>query len=566
MNNVVASEPSPNSDNSQVSDTHTSTRREQSQAIQGISERSSSPNTKTSEATNAHRVWLSRVINRRSLSLVVLVVVIRSLAGLADWQSLSQDPDSYARLAVTLSKTGIYGFESDQGTVSATAFRPPLYPWLMSWLVGDGKVQPVGVFALHVVLSLAIAGLTTGIADRLSIPFPLAAGFLVTIDPLLTRASQQVMTELLATALGLAVWRLWLVIWPPVAFCTVDALHSQRTWWQWLAIVALSLSFGLSILARPTAAIWLALTVLVMLRIGCPCWKRRANDVAIVSLMVAACLCPWMLRNLSQLGQPIWATSHGGYTLLLANNPSIYKHFEERGADRGWDAEAFHAAWARRGFVDRMQMLPDSYWLANADNSSAKDTTDTAATNRAATERVADVDNSEGQSGVGKEARQNVPSIKAGYSSGRLEVRSLGELQDDRLAYAIARQTILSHPQTFAKSCVYRLSWFWSCWPYGVGRLQSVVIGAWYIALLVIALVGLRQAMIGGWALFLRQWLPALTLVIALSCVHSVYWSNMRMRCPTMPTVYLLALLSLKPLTCRGSSTTSRASHPVKSD
>jgi hypothetical protein len=35
-------------------------------------------------------------------------------------------------------------------------------------------------------------------------------------------------------------------------------------------------------------------------------------------------------------------------------------------------------------------------------------------------------------------------------------------------------------------------------------------------------------------------WLWGLLLMVALTAVHSVYWSNMRMRAPAMPIVYLL--------------------------
>ena len=43
--------------------------------------------------------------------------------------------------------------------------------------------------------------------------------------------------------------------------------------------------------------------------------------------MVAAAvatLAPWALRNARALGEPVWTTTHGGYTLALANNPTYY--------------------------------------------------------------------------------------------------------------------------------------------------------------------------------------------------------------------------------------------------
>ena len=36
-------------------------------------------------------------------------------------------------------------------------------------------------------------------------------------------------------------------------------------------------------------------------------------------------LSPWAIRNQLQFGRPIVTTTHGGYTLLLANNPEFYQ-------------------------------------------------------------------------------------------------------------------------------------------------------------------------------------------------------------------------------------------------
>ncbi len=50
-------------------------------------------------------------------------------------------------------------------------------------------------------------------------------------------------------------------------------------------------------------------------------------------------LAPWAIRNQLIFGRPILTTTHGGYTLLLGNNPSFYEHL--RSALRGsvWSAE-----------------------------------------------------------------------------------------------------------------------------------------------------------------------------------------------------------------------------------
>jgi hypothetical protein len=45
---------------------------------------------------------------------------------------------------------------------------------------------------------------------------------------------------------------------------------------------------------------------------------------------------PWAIRNWQVFGRPIVTTTHGGYTLWLANNPVYYREVVEAGAS-AWD-------------------------------------------------------------------------------------------------------------------------------------------------------------------------------------------------------------------------------------
>ena len=40
---------------------------------------------------------------------------------------------------------------------------------------------------------------------------------------------------------------------------------------------------------------------------------------------MTAVLAPWAVRNALVLGEPVWTTTHGGYTLALANNEVYYR-------------------------------------------------------------------------------------------------------------------------------------------------------------------------------------------------------------------------------------------------
>ena len=56
-------------------------------------------------------------------------------------------------------------------------------------------------------------------------------------------------------------------------------------------------------------------------------------------MTIALVLLPWMIRNLVVLGDPIWTTTHGGYTLALANNPVYYREILDGPPGRVWTGE-----------------------------------------------------------------------------------------------------------------------------------------------------------------------------------------------------------------------------------
>lgn len=439
-----------------------------------------------------------------ALPVLLLLTLVVRVAVVVQWygddgiglaKSLSQDTDSYLRLAVNLSQSGTYGFEDSAGQVTPTAFRPPLYPWLLSWFASGGSVPRVSVACLNVFLGVATVFLTWSVGRAMGLNRVLLAAVALAVDPLLLRASQSVMTETLAAFFAILIWRLWLVIGRENADDpSIQCSTTHRNWKQWICLVGLGLSFGLAILARPTAAPWAALCAASMLVVGCTCWKRRVIDALVVCLGVSVCVIPWTLRNWSEIGKPIWATSHGGYTLLLANNPPLYDHFRAHGPSRNWNADGFHATWGRRSIG-------------------------------------ADVESSEFWE---KDSSAEVPPELSARGT-----RAIGELDDDQLAYDAAWATIQSQPQMFSFSSVYRIGWFWALWPNQPISATTVVIGIWYAVWLAAAVVSLA----GIWRRKrLRNWIIPLLLVLVLTMIHAVFWSNMRMRAPLMSSIYLLAI------------------------
>ncbi len=274
------------------------------------------------------------------------------------------DPDAYRLLAVELSANGVFGANS-----RPTAFRPPLYPSILSFgVTASSELSPVFLKGLHSLLGAATCFLTFCLAfatqnllwptrfKRISeswgsltareywdffrqVIAPITAALLVAIDPILVRQSQLIMTETLATFL--AALTLWLML----------RAYSDPTPAKLLSV---GLGIGLSVLCRPTAIGWggLFMVVFFLGRLASiPTNESPRNRIVwCVFAYMLGLLCfviPWGLRNRIELNRWIFTTSHGGYTLLLANNNSLYDHFEKT-ASRNWDDSTFQAEWSAK--------------------------------------------------------------------------------------------------------------------------------------------------------------------------------------------------------------------------
>ena len=84
------------------------------------------------------------------------------------------------------------------------------------------------------------------------------------------------------------------------------------------------LGFGLASLCRPSVLPALALVAGAAFVTGPGGWRRRARMAVVMVAAAVATLAPWAWRNARALGEPVWTTTHGGYTLALANNPVYY--------------------------------------------------------------------------------------------------------------------------------------------------------------------------------------------------------------------------------------------------
>jgi 4-amino-4-deoxy-L-arabinose transferase-like glycosyltransferase len=404
--------------------------------------------------------------------LLVLTLVVRSAAMLMIPHALEADPDGYRRLAENLYEHGTFGY-GDQ----PTAYRPPLYPLVLAPWMALGSWSTVAIGILHVVLGIATVAGVVRLSRQWGLErYALLAGALVAVDPVSVWHSTLVMTETLAT------------------FLTVLALSALTAAAQRPSLRRAMLAgglIGLAALCRPTYLPWMAFGALVLPWFA-EGWTMRLKMFVVYGFTGAVVLAPWVIRNQIQYGVPIASTTHGGYTLLLGNNPWFYDYLRQGAWGSLWDGNEL-----------------DRWWLTQASRATPAE-----------------------------------------------------ELHADRLAYQVARETIRQQPGLFVDSCLVHVGRLWSPLPHRTESQESwkrggvrALIGAWYVLEYLLALLGLaailRRREVGeGVAVggpgrrfpWLATWGWGLSLALVFTAVHSVYWSNIRMRTPLMPLVVLAAV------------------------
>ena len=413
------------------------------------------------------------------LLLVLLMALLMRLAVVGfQFESLSAtDPDSYRAIAVNLVETGVYSLGGDP-----TAFRPPVYPLILSLGMFLGIPHDVWVGGIHILFGVLTVLLTYRVALMMSHkPVALLAATLVCVDPILLNQSVLTMTETTATLLGI------LAIWLLVR--TADNANK-------LNIVLTGVTLGVAGLCRPTFFVFAAMGLLVLMFSKTVPWKKQLHTNLLVGCCLLVTIAPWVIRNQISLGKPVIATTHGGYTLLLGNNPLFYEHLDQPLGTYG--AQHFDRGVRRFNISENPSY---DFWGPRA--------------------------------------------------MVQPKVISRNEIERDRFAYEVAKYHISQQPKLFARSIVRRVGKLWSPLPNAgasnesSGRfIQRLAVGGWYLTLFVVVFsFSVRQS---------NQWLTTpmklgIVMILAFTLVHAVYWSDMRMRAPLMPTLYLAAALALIP-------------------
>ena len=129
------------------------------------------------------------------------------------------------------------------------------------------------------------------------------------------------------------------------------------------------------------------------------------------------------------------------------------------------------------------------------------------------------------------------------------------ELARDRWMSERAWDWIARHPREFAAACWLRIKRFWNVSPAGADAAGLPIIARWILA--AFYSFELLAAAIGLWRLHRDEWStwwPLIVLIVSLSLVHLVYWSNLRMRAPIEPALALLAVTSFRQTTVRSAT------------
>ena len=276
--------------------------------------------------------------------LLILGIAVRLGGGWLRFSDLTADHDGYlAHAEMVANGKGFAGPYSHR----PTAFRPPGYPIALAGLEVSGMPDWASVAIINGLCSIAVIWLSWILCQQLHLPpaVSILAVAITAFDPLLVRYTILPMTEVPAAAM---------LTGAVVALKAAD-LRRKLSHERCFRVYVLSgVLFGLGSLVRPILLVSCAMLVLSRLMLSLTGSERSRRNAAISILpMIAAivAISPWIMRNAMQFRNFIPATTHGGYTLALGNNPDFYRDVIDGDVPFPWPGPQLDA-WQQRMIAD----------------------------------------------------------------------------------------------------------------------------------------------------------------------------------------------------------------------
>jgi hypothetical protein len=260
-------------------------------------------------------------------ALLVATLLTRLMASYVWWSDASTDPDAYVGIARAIAAGD--GF-CTPGTKSPTAYRPPLYPLLLSLVMtNEPAVNAAMICALNIFLAILCINVSFLSGRSISTSVGTWAACLLILDPLLNRVTSLPMTETTFTRLT-ATAVLLLSVDDPLSI-------SKNRWVARFVLHSVGWFLALAALCRPTIWPFIGLYTIGLLFVHRRQWREVVVPLAAMWLAILVVVSPWVIRNQLVLGSPILTTTHGGYTLLLGNNPVFYDEVARKPWGTVWD-------------------------------------------------------------------------------------------------------------------------------------------------------------------------------------------------------------------------------------
>ncbi len=277
-------------------------------------------------------------------AICLLAVVLRGLTVAHWWQDTQTDPDIYVALARELA--GGDGF-CVPGTSQPTAYRPPGYPLFLATLITvEGFDQGLAIPVWNILFDVATIGFVWSWLRWLGSPWVgRCAALLLACDPLMLRYAALPMTE--------ACFTCW-ATGGTLLLANVIGVHRrnsdrlERGLWG----VAGGL-LGLAALCRPSIWPFIGIVLAVVAArtllssSGRLRWQVSLVEAGYFLLGLMMLVGPWAARNQLVFGRPLLTTTHGGYTLLLANNPVFYNEVARQPWGTVWAGDSLDR-WQRQ--------------------------------------------------------------------------------------------------------------------------------------------------------------------------------------------------------------------------